>query len=111
MLLTKPQGDPPKAIMVHVTTFVEGLCEDNTLILDAGVHPFIVHKSYVWFSQGGLIDVAPLVTAIERECAEFGQRCSLELLTEIRKGFLRCPEVSKRLKKLLTAAISEEGKT
>lgn|GEM_PF-6943723 len=50
ILLTAPEGDPSTAIVVHITSFEPGACEDPTVILNGGEHPFMVHPSYVWYA-------------------------------------------------------------
>lgn len=108
VLITAPQGTPPTAIVVHVTTYQEDTCEDATVILQIGDHPFIEHPSYVWFAQATRIELEPLMKAIGGGYAEQRERCSPGLLKRIREGFLRSDEPSRRLKRELVTAIQAE---
>lgn len=109
VLITPPEGHPPTAIVVHVTSFDSDICEDPTLILQAGDHPFIVHPSYVWYAQAGRIALEPLVQAIEEGYAELRERCASVLLRRIREGFLKSDEPTRRLKRELVGVLQAEA--
>lgn len=108
-ILTKPEGTPPTALVVNITSYKDDLtCEDKSLLLGVGDHEFITNPSYTWFAQTTEINVDELVTAIGEGLISMHERCSSELMTKLRTGVLKSDEVVRKLKIKLVNAIQAE---
>ena len=47
VVLTDPDGDPPRVAIVNLTTPKSGIQEDETVVLEVGDHSFVKHKTIV----------------------------------------------------------------
>ena len=83
-VLTDPYGNPPEVVVVMLRT--PKRFTDDTVILEAGDHPFIVHRSCIHFSDARRVEGATLVRLAQRGRCELRRDMSTDLLDRIRAG-------------------------
>ena len=98
IVLTEPFGNPPKVILVYVSTCRGRRYEDRHLILSAGDHPFIKHDSYVVFEQAKRISVAVIEEAIASGRAVMRDDASPDLMARVREKMLTSTRVPMEIK-------------
>jgi queuine/archaeosine tRNA-ribosyltransferase len=85
VVLTDPQGDPPRVVLVNLTKHKPQ--SDETVVLNAGDHPFIKQKTVVNYARATIQDAAALERAMK---ADLTMRhkidCTGELLERLREG-------------------------
>lgn len=93
IVLTDPFGNPPKVILVYVSTCRGRRDEDRHLVLSAGDHPFIKHDSYVVFDQAKRTPVDVIEDFISRGSAVFRDDVSPELMSRLQEKMLTSTRV------------------
>ena len=101
LVITEPFGDPPKVIIVNLTTQRDG--SDTTVVLGAGDHPYVTHPSVVFFADARDVEVNHLERLVALDGSRLhGDPCSDELLTSIRDGLLESSFTPRKIKKLFS---------
>lgn len=65
VLLCDPFGEPPKCLLVSLSTVRPNSYHDSACLLYAGDHPFVKQTSYIKYSTCRLEESAKLVRAVE----------------------------------------------
>jgi hypothetical protein len=86
LVLTDPDGNPPRVVAVMVRS--RRHFTDDTVILDAGDHPFIKHPSSVHYSSAALFRVEQITRAAKRNHCHLQPDMSKALLMKVRAGLL-----------------------
>lgn len=90
--LTEPEGDPLAVAVINLTSHKDGI--DETVVLDAGEHAFIKHKTVVNYADAKVVSAAKMEQLIEAGVITPHHRepyCTPALLEKIRKGVLLSP--------------------
>ncbi len=95
-IITEPQGDPPKSVIVNVST---KRCEsDTTVILKPGEHPFIKHDSVINYKDALLSLAAKLEEAVNEGHFEASETFDTTILKRIQDGLLQSKQTPKNIK-------------
>ena len=96
VVVTDPEGDPPRVVMVNLTSFRPGV--DETVILNPGDHPFVRHKTVINYGDARFTCTKLIDKAYERGLATIKQPASAELQERIKNGLLESKEPPKNIK-------------
>ncbi len=77
-----------EVVIVGITTYDSNKC-DKTTILEPGDHPFIKHKSYIFYSGAMFIKVDKIQTLLRLGKAKLKEDISSEVLERIRLGMTK----------------------
>ncbi len=88
-VLTDPHGNPPKVVAVMVRT--SKTFTDETVLLEKGDHPFIVHRSCVHFSSAQRFRVDSIMRRAADGHCDLRADMSAQLLTRVRNGLRASP--------------------
>ncbi len=92
VLITKPQGIPPKSLAVNFTSYKAGDEFDKTVVLEGGEHSFIKKRSMVNYAKAVIVDINYLESKIadinDPTISKHRHDCSPELLEVLRNGIL-----------------------
>lgn len=89
IVITSQFGDPARVGVVNVCTWRRHA--DDTVILDVGDHPFITHKSYIYYSGLRVEPVRDIVEKVKGGLGEWREQVSDELLVRIQDGLRASP--------------------
>jgi hypothetical protein len=94
-------GKEPMALMVCVTSFKEGVANDDTCVLNNGDHPFIEHSSFIDYRFTRLEKAKFVETKVQS--GEFIEKepCSPDLIKRIIQGALKSRKINREHKKIL----------
>jgi hypothetical protein len=84
MVISDPRRDPSRVLIVNFSTWEPHL--DQACILDAGEHPFIVHRTVINFARARTATDANLQLIHAAGRLEFLDPLSAELLKKIREA-------------------------
>lgn len=95
IILTPPQGNPPHYIIVNVTTARKD--SDVTCVLTPHDHPFIQHRSCIYYAKA----IIAQETNLEAAARTWGQGvpCTAQLLRRIQQGLCSSVYTEHRIRK------------
>lgn len=88
VIISEPSLNSDKIVIVNITSWKEcatGL-NDGSCIVNAGEHPFITHKSYVYYRKAHCSTLRMLEDAFSQSLMEKREDCTKELLGKILDG-------------------------
>ncbi len=95
-------------VAVNISSVKEGFPYDKTCILRAGDHPFIKHKSYVYYKGAAVLQIEKIRYAVEAGEFTVLEDVSPSILKNVLDGFSTSPFTpAKILKALQTASQSK----
>ena len=87
-------------IIVSITTWRNEQCDD-TCIMDAYMHPFLTHKSYVLYSRARIEASSVLEKGLAQNVFEARQAMNRQAFFRIRNGICRSPFTPRKVKRNL----------
>ena len=96
VFLCDPHGDPPKSIIVMITT--KRSESDTTCVLDKGDHPFIRHASVIRYEDADIFKTENFVRLVKQDRAKFKEPMSPIVLKKIQDGILKSRYTPKKVK-------------
>ena len=85
MVISDPVQDPHHIVIVNLTTW-KGPASDQACVIDAGDHPFVRHRSYVYY-QGAKVDpLRHLNRMLESGGLVMQDALTTEQLARVRQG-------------------------
>lgn len=93
-------------VAVNISSVKTGYPYDKTCILDKGDHPFIKHKSYVYYKQAAIFRVEKIKYGIEAGDITVLENVSEEVLQKVIAGFEASPFTPAKILK----ALKQQGK-
>ena len=103
VLLCDPFGDPPKCLLVSLSTVRENAYHDPACLLYAGDHPFVKQTSYVKYSTCRLEEAAKLVRAVESGIFRQHDMMDGAVVARIIRACLSSRHTPKEIKDLIVA--------
>lgn len=97
VVLTRPEGHPPMAVMVNLTS--KRSYSDSTVALGESDHPFIKHATVVNYKGARLFNVQILKQQIDNKTVSAHYPFEPEILKRIQDGILQSPFTAGRIKK------------
>jgi len=85
IILSDPQADPEKILVVNLTSWRQD--KDQACVLEVGDHPFVRHKSCVSYRGAKVVCVARL-TQLQEAGFQLQEPVSAELLNRMRESAL-----------------------
>lgn len=89
ILATEPDGDPAQAVIVSFTTDRSGA--DQTVLIPAREHPFVVRETVIHYTDARLVHVEQLTALVASGVTRFHADCSDDLLARIQAGIHESP--------------------
>jgi len=96
IVLTAPDGEPPKVVMVNVTT--RRPHSDCTVVLTCGDHAFIKHESVVAFEYAALFEVERLERGLKNGRIAKYPDIDHRLFEVIKQGLITSPRTPGRIR-------------
>ncbi len=105
-VLTEPMnlpsyGNRPQVLSVNISSVYEGRPYDNTCEIDVGEHPFVNHKSYVYYRRMRMDEVEHLEGLVNSGLFPAKENCPPELLQRILQGALTSIHTSREFKQII----------
>lgn len=101
-ILSDPSKAPQRILIVNVTSAHEGRDVDSACILEPGEHPFIRHRSYVFYEGATTTSENNLREAVRKGVCRITDPAPEDLLTKLRQGLMRSSHSQERFKSLLS---------
>ena len=96
VVLTDPDGDPLKVVMVNMTSLRPNV--DTTVILDIGEHPFVRYKTVINYGCARFTEIRSINKVLEKGLVTIKDPASDKLLQKIQNGLLESMETPKDIK-------------
>jgi len=96
VVLTSPQGDTAKSVMVNLTS--KSSHSDRTVVLHKGDHPFIEHATVVNYRAARFVNVDEVKKQIRNNMLTADYPFEPDVLKRIQDGILRSPWTRLRIK-------------
>ena len=96
VLVTDPVGEPSLTVIVAVSSWKDH--KDNTVILMPGDHPFVQHKSVIFYPHAQITKIQDLNEAVQRNSGSIRDPCTPAVLQRIQEGLLRSPFTPNKVK-------------
>jgi hypothetical protein len=108
IVVTEPTHDTHVCVIVNLTTLRNS--QDQTVALNRGDHPFIVHPSAVRYSDAQFADARRLRADVAAGTAVPRQPCSPELLTLVQDGISASPYTPQKIATFCREYWSKHGR-
>ena len=92
VVITAPD---PRCIIVNLTTL--RLNRDQTVVLQAGDHPFVKHQTAVLYSDARIVDANALEAQVLARTAQLHQPCPVPTLRLIQAGITASPYTPRKV--------------
>ena len=88
VVLSHPSYNPNKVVFVRISTWRDEAIElnDSSCIVNVGDHPFIRHKSYVYYREAMCRPLSILQQGIEKSVLQPHKNCTDDFLERILDG-------------------------
>ena len=86
IVITDPDPETSQCVVVSITTLRHS--KDQTVILQAGEHPFIRHQSVVYYQDAQIIDARRLESEEQAGNVLRKERCQSSLLDLVQRGLI-----------------------
>lgn len=97
LIITQPFGQPPKVIIVSLSTQRDG--SDTTVILTSADHPFVRHSTVVFYADAREVEANLLERLVRLDKSRLhSHTCSPDLLSRVRDGLLESSFTPRKIK-------------
>lgn len=93
-------GPNPCIALVNLSTVRAEVSYDNTCVLQAGCHPFVVRESYVVYRSARIDQEAHLISLVQRSLFSPHDPMPAEVFSKIKNGLAASPFTKREFKKL-----------
>lgn len=99
MIISDPTKNPAKLLMVNFSSWEPHL--DQACVMEAGEHPFIVHKTVINFARARIVSLEQMQTLRRRGQIEMLEPLTPTLLAKIRRATLESTRISLEMADIL----------
>jgi len=96
VVVVAPDPASHETVIVNLTT--QRPHSDNTVVLQLGAHPFVLHPTVVVFADARIVDAKPLMALMKAGTFQAHQDCSPVLLLRIQQGLLASAHTPQKVK-------------
>jgi hypothetical protein len=86
-------------LTVNFSSVRDGLPHDASCVVEAGCHPFIRHRSFVFYDKAVVLNADRLETALRQNAIRLHDPVSDELFEQIRVGLNQTPYLRPRIRR------------
>ncbi|CDL79283.1 conserved hypothetical protein [Xenorhabdus cabanillasii JM26] len=86
-------------LAVNLTTIYPDIQYDDTCILNIGDHPFVKHRSYIFYKKAELLGVGTVTSQIIAGDIRVSEPCYDDVFDRILKGFNISSHVAPKIRK------------
>lgn len=102
VVCTDPDAEG-KQVVVSITTWTNDLC-DATCIMEAFMHPYLRHKSYVFYRKARIETSDVLEEGLEQNIFEAKEPMNGQAFLRIRNGICASPHTPRKVKRHMGCA-------
>lgn len=105
VVLNDPQpfdsyGSSPCVLLVNLSSVREGVPFDDTCVLDTGVHPFVRHRSFVFYRHVRIEHESHVLRLVEQGLFKPHEPMPADTLQQIKAGLYASAHTKREFKRL-----------